>query len=307
MSGYIGRTVMKHLAGNDTVAGIVGLDANPPEGKLPDKVVFVRRDIREPLADLFAEHEIDTVIHAAYILTPIRSAAETEDINKAGTENVLQACRKTGVKHLLYTSSATAYGFFPDNPVPMAEEHPLRGHRSFLYARNKMEIEARLEGFIEHNPAIAVTILRPCFVVGPGFSNPVSRFFLRSTWTLPREDPPFQFVHEDDVARAIVHCLENSIAGVFNIAGDGMMSLHEAAEMLNRKVVRIPFWVLSLINQIAWWLRITAVAESPSNALDELRYPWVVATDRFIRETGFQYRYSSREAFAEFVRTVESA
>src|SRR5215207_3889614 len=39
----------------------------------------------------------------------------------------------------LVTSSASAYGAFNDNPVPIAEDHPVRGQPDFSYARHKAE------------------------------------------------------------------------------------------------------------------------------------------------------------------------
>ena len=42
------------------------------------------------------------------------------------------------------TSSATAYGAFPDNPMPIAEDWPVRGQPDFSYARDKAEADRAL-------------------------------------------------------------------------------------------------------------------------------------------------------------------
>ena len=42
-------------------------------------------------------------------------------------------------------------------------------------------------------------------------------------------DPRFQFVHEDDVIRAVLFVLDNDLAGVFNVAGDGLLPWSEVA------------------------------------------------------------------------------
>ncbi|MEZ4577969.1 MAG: hypothetical protein R2875_08165 [Desulfobacterales bacterium] len=49
-------------------------------------------------------------------------------------------------EQILYTSSTTAYGFYPDNDQPLTEDSPLRGNDDFTYAKNKKEIEAIFKG-----------------------------------------------------------------------------------------------------------------------------------------------------------------
>ena len=55
------------------------------------------------------------------------------DVN--GTHNVLEAAAAAGTAQVLVTSSATAYGAFPDNPVPLTEDDPVRGVSAHLRAR----------------------------------------------------------------------------------------------------------------------------------------------------------------------------
>ena len=62
-----------------------------------------------------------------------------EDINVSGTENVLSACVEANVSRLIYTSSTTAYGFHPDNEVPLTEESSLRGNDDLIYSKNKKD------------------------------------------------------------------------------------------------------------------------------------------------------------------------
>ena len=143
-AGYIGGEMVKHLCGKKWVDTVVGTDINEHIYNHP-KYQFEILDIRESMDDVFASNDIDTVVHAAYVLPPIHNKGLMEDINKGGTENVLQASAKAGVKQILYTSSTTAYGFYPDNDQPLTEESPLRGNGDMTYAKNKKEIEAIIE------------------------------------------------------------------------------------------------------------------------------------------------------------------
>ena len=59
---------------------------------------------------------------------------------------------RAGVQQVLVTSSATAYGAFPDNPVPMTEEQPVRGVPDFEYARDKAECDRLCQLWALRNP-----------------------------------------------------------------------------------------------------------------------------------------------------------
>jgi UDP-glucose 4-epimerase len=193
VSGYIGSKIAGALLQNPAVEEIVGLDIRPPRIQ-SEKLLFVEQDIRAPLVDLLRTHHVDTVVHAAYVLPPIHDKALMEDINLGGTRNVLAATAETGVEHLLYTSSANAYGFHPDNEVPLTENSPLRGNDDFTYAKNKKQIKALMRAFVQDHGQMTVTILRPCFVAGPGFDNPLSRYLRKPVVFFPRRTAEFQFV-----------------------------------------------------------------------------------------------------------------
>jgi UDP-glucose 4-epimerase len=305
VSGYLGGKIAKELADKDDVSTLVGIDIRTPENP-PKNLIFINHDVRRPMIDLFRNHDIDTVIHAAYVLAPVHDKSFMEEINISGTKNVLAAAEAAGISHLMYTSSTTAYGFHPDNPFPLEEDSPLRGNDDFTYAKNKKEIEFLMGDFIKGNPEIAVTVLRPCFVVGAGFDNTFSHHLQKKLVMLPSNHKPFQFVHEDDFLRALILCLEKKVRGAFNIAGEGTFSLAEAARMLGNIPVLLPFGLVYILNQIGWILRLSFLTEFPSQGLNLIRYSWVASPDRFVKQTGFEYQYNTKTAFEDFVNSVKS-
>jgi UDP-glucose 4-epimerase len=305
VSGYIGGKIARALVRHKQVATLVGIDIRPPQAPLTG-LIFHQHDVRNSMADLFRRHGIDTVIHAAYVLPPIHDRALMEDINIKGTRNVIAACRDTGVDHLLYTSSATAYGFHPDNRIPLTEDSPLRGNDDFTYSKNKKEIEFIFQEMIAEQPSTAITILRPCFVVGPGFANPLANHLKKKVVLCPSPSAPMQFVHEDDLLQVILLCLEKRIKGIFNVAGEGTVTVADMVRRLGNVYCPLPAKVMAPLNHLAWILRMTWLTEFPSPALNLMRHPWIVSSARLIRETGFTYRYDSQEAFADFARAVRS-
>jgi UDP-glucose 4-epimerase len=304
-SGYIGNRLIRGLLERSDVAKVVGLDVKPSSVSHPN-FVFVEQDIRDPLDDLIRDHEVNVIAHLAYILPPIHDTALMEDINRGGTINVLESAARCGVNQILYTSSATAYGFYPDNPIPLTEDSPLRGNADFTYAKNKREIEGIIAEFKKRNPSISITILRPCFVVGPGFDNPLARHLCKKVVLLPSNMQPFQFVHEDDLLELMLHFVETGTDGIYNVAGEGTISFREMVANLGGHVLALPYGVMYALNAVAWKLRMTFLTEFPSPALNLIACAWLVTSEKLIRETGYKFKYDTLSAFADFVRHVKA-
>jgi UDP-glucose 4-epimerase len=304
-SGYIGGKLVDVLSEKDGVERIVGSDIRPSEKDHP-KYRFYVRDVRAPMDDLFTVEKIDTVVHAAYVLPPIHNTALMEDINKNGTRNVLNAAAKFNVQQILYTSSTTAYGFHPDNDIPLTEKSPLRGNDDMTYAKNKKEIEKIMSDFAADHPEIRLSIVRPCFVVGPGFNNPMAEHLRKKLVMVPANTRPWQFVHEDDLIAVMVLMLERRIAGVFNVTADGTLTFKEMIRMLGNIALPIPWSVIYPLNQLAWIMRLWFVTKFPSPAMRMMVEPWIATSRKLVQETGYQFQYDSRAAFANFVHSVKS-
>lgn len=303
-AGYIGGRLIKALYEKDYVEKVVGLDIKEPAHRF-SKYKFVKRDIRESIDDILDTEEIDTVAHLAYVLTPIHNKGLMEDINKGGTRNILDASVRAGVKQILYTSSTTAYGFHPDNSVPLTEDSPLRGNDDFTYAKNKKEIEGIMEEFVSRHPEIKVTVVRPCFVVGPGFNNPLASHLQKKLVMLPSNTQPFQFVHEDDLMNVIVLLLEKEIGGIYNVTADGTITFRDMIRILGNIPVPIPWPIIYVLNNLAWFLRLSFITRFPSPGMRMMVNPWLATSERLIHKTGYEFQYNSRTAFEDFARHVK--
>ena len=305
VSGYFGQKLVAHLEAKPEVERITGIDIRPPAYS-SKKLEFIERDVRDDLNGVFSGREIDCVIHTAYILPPIHDIPLMEDINVNGTINVLTASAAHKVAQILDCSSSTAYGFHPDNPPLLTEESPLRGNEDFTYAKNKRELESWTRGFEKAHPDIRMTVIRPCFVVGPGFTNPLARHLCKKLCILPRKTAPFQYIHEDDLVEIMYLLLKDKKAGVFNLAADGTMTFGEMLRILGGWPIRIPAWLLWPLNNLMWFLRVRFVTEFPSSSLNLTRYPWIASNDKVKKELGYTFKYTTREAFEDFARHVKA-
>lgn len=306
VSGYFGQKLVKLFEGKDEVNRITGIDIRPSANS-SKKLEFIKCDVRDNLNNVFAKRDIDCVIHTAYILPPIHDIALMEDINITGTKNVLTASAAHKVVQILDCSSSTAYGFHPDNPPLLTEDSPLRGNDDFTYAKNKKELEGWVDGFVRTHQNISLTIIRPCFVVGPGFTNPLARHLCKKICILPWKSAEFQYIHEDDLAEIMYLLLKNKKTGIYNLAADGTMTFDDMLQILGGWPLRIPVWLLWPMNNLMWNLRITFMTEFPSSSLNLIRYPWIASNEKVKRELGYEFRYTTMEAFEDFAWHVKGA
>jgi UDP-glucose 4-epimerase len=296
-SGYIGGRLIELLTQRQDTE-VVNLDLRPPAVARPG-TRFVQMDIRDRgMRALLEAERPDAVVHLAFVLNPIRDEHKMYDIDVNGTENVLNAATAAGVNQLLVASSTTAYGAFPDNPVPLTEEHPVRGLPGYEYARDKTEIDRLCQLWAAKNPDRLMTIVRPTIVFGPNVDNYIVRFWSASPFfpLLDGLDPDWQFVHEEDVVEAISRLLLEQRAGIFNLTGDGTIKLSECARLAGLKTRKISTRLYKRIAKTAWALHLPKV-EAPPGQIDFILYPWIASNEKIKAELEWTPRYTSRETF----------
>jgi UDP-glucose 4-epimerase len=298
-SGYIGSRLTELLSEREETEQIVNVDVRPPAASLP-KATFVSGDVRdsESIRALLEREQIDCLIHLAFILDPIRDEARMYDVDVNGTSAVLSAASEAGTGQILVTSSATAYGAFPDNPVPIAEDWPVRGQPDFAYARDKADMDRICQLWAAEHPDRVMTIVRPCIVFGPNVKNYIVRSWESQAFFphLDGVDTEFQLIHEDDLVAGVVALLDKKAPGAFNFAGDGRMNWREGAEAIGTKTMRLPFRVAYWIAKWSWRLHVPGTYSPPGN-IHFIRYPWLVSNEKLKTVTGWEPRYDTRETF----------
>jgi len=301
-SGYIGSRLVELLSRRDDAESIVICDVRPPRMHRP-RTEFVRLDVRdrEGVRTALEQTRPDALVHLAFLLDPIHDDALMYDIDVNGTHNVLEAAAAAGTPQVLVTSSAVAYGAFPDNPEPLTEDDPVRGVASYNYARDKTECDRLCQLWAERHRDRTMTIVRPCIVLGPNVDNSLVRIWTKAPaqFDVGNLDNRVQFVHEDDVVEAISKLLDGGHGGAYNVAGDGLMSYRECAELIGLPIRKIPVKALRALAKTSWKLR---QAEAPAGQIEFALYPWIVSNEKLKRTLDWRPRYSSREAFEVAMR-----
>ncbi len=303
-SGYIAGRIISQIQESDRVERILATDVKPLITSRSPKVKFVRWDVTAPCPDLFVRHEIDAVVHLAYVLNPARREAHARRVNVTGTDSVLEACEKADVRHVLYLSSASVYGAHPDNPQFLTEEDPIRPVRNFKYSEHKAAAESRLRSFAERNSSAVATVLRVCPVMGPNADNFIANAFRKPLLPAIRgADPPMQFIHEDDLVHTLIRCLDCRPDGIYNVAAEGTIRWSRMADSIGSRSVRLPAALWYTLTAAAW--RLGLQNDSPARGLDFIRYRWTVSSAKIRSTLGLRFRHTSGAAWESYAETLK--
>ncbi|MBX7211154.1 MAG: NAD-dependent epimerase/dehydratase family protein, partial [Verrucomicrobiaceae bacterium] len=130
-SGKLGHHVLSVLARRGIAARAL-VHRTPVEGA---DVTCVRGSITEPKAIEETVRGADIVVQLA---TTKEDAVTFFDVSVRGTFNILEACRRQGVKQFILFGGDAAFGiwFYPQ-PVPIDENHPLTAYPGY-YAFSKV-------------------------------------------------------------------------------------------------------------------------------------------------------------------------
>ncbi|MDP6454343.1 MAG: NAD-dependent epimerase/dehydratase family protein [SAR202 cluster bacterium] len=298
--GYLASRIIQRLESMAEVDYILATDIRPPRVEFStEKTEFHTLDVCEPFPDLLKEHDVESVVHLAYVMNPGHDRDAAWRVNVLGTENLLGACRNANVKQICYLSSTSVYGAHPDNPEFLTEESPARPIKGFQYSEDKAEVETLLSQYAESQPNAAVTVLRVCPVLGPNADNFIAAAFSKPFLVAVRGyDPPMQFIHEDDLVDNLLRCLIEQPRGTFNLAGEGVIRWSDMARIFGRRLLNVPAPILYGLTGLGWTLRLQQ--DSPPCGIDFIRHRWTASTRKAQRELGSSFRYSSREAWESF-------
>ena len=319
-TGDIGRALLPQLDAAPEVDRIIGMARrpfNPAELGL-EKTEYRQGDILDQDSIAALVEGADVLVHLAFIILGGRE--ETHRINLEGTRNVFEAAVSSGVKRFVYTSSVAAYGFHDDNPQPLTEEVVPKGTDEFYYSAQKAELERELHRMVDGSE-VETYVFRPCIVAGPDALTMISALmeqlqlggripqittFLNSVPflkpVLPDPGTPFQLVHHDDVAQALVAAITGrGEPGIYNLAADGTIKFADFASALGWYSVPVPKFSVDLTAELIARIPFAPTEFSWINAG---RVPVIMDTTKAQEKLGWQPAYDTRETLFQ---TVEGA
>ncbi len=304
--GYLGSLLVAALAaGKVGVSRIVAADVRSvtPERRLAG-VEYVLADVRSSeLGPLFERFRVDVVVHLASIVTPGRKSNREFEyaVDVKGTENVLHACTATGVKKIVVSSSGAAYGYHADNPAWITEDKPLRGNETFAYAHHKRLVEESLARWRSQHPELKQVVFRIGTILGETVKNQITDLFEKPRLIALRGSAsPFVFIWDQDVVGCLLRAIATDKTGIFNLAGDGALSIHEIAAKLGKKCLTLPPGLLRFALAV---LKPLGLTQYGPEQIDFLRYRPVLDNTRLKTEFGYVPQLTSAQAFELYMRS----
>ncbi len=297
--GYLGTQLVAALAARAAAAGpVLAVDVRPPRPDLPAGIAYAQRDVRAPeLEALFVEHRPEVVVHLAAIVTPGPQSdrAFEYSVDVEGTGNVLRACLAAGVRRLVVSSSGAAYGYHADNPRWITEDQPLRGNEAFAYAHHKRLVEEMLARWRREQPQLEQVVLRIGTILGATVNNQITALFEKPRLLAIRgSDSPFVFVWDEDVVGAILHAIDGGPPGVYNLAGDGALTIQQIAARLGKRCLVVP---PGLLRAALALLKPLGLTRYGPEQVDFLRWRPVLDNTRLKTVFGYTPRLSSAQVF----------
>ncbi len=294
-AGYIGHQVGNALAEQHRVFGC-DIRANP-NARFDIKIM----DICDAgLLDWMRRQKITHVIHLASVLDASDDRERDYRIDVSGTKNVVEAALAAGVEHLTVTSSGAAYGYHPDNAPWLCEQDPIRGNYEFAYSWHKRLVEEMLADYRREQPQLQQLILRPGTVLGRDTRNLITNLFLKKRiLTLRGADSPFVFIWDQDVVNIIRDGVVHSKTGIYNLAGDGALTLRDIAQRLRKPVISLP---VGLVTAALWLGKRLSVTRYGPEQVKFLRYRPVLANNALKEQFGYTPEKTSDEVFQIFAQ-----
>jgi UDP-glucose 4-epimerase len=304
VSRYLGGRFARMISSDPDVDRVIGVDVIAPAHDI-GSASFVRADIRNPVIGRIIDHAgVDTVVHMGVIATA-RSAGgrvPMKEINVIGTMQLLAACQRApGLQRLVVKSTSAVYGSSPADPALFSEDLVAKAPPGSGWGKDSVEVEGYVRGFCRRRPDVDVVTLRLANLVGPQIRTPMTDYFsLPVIPTVLGFDPRLQFLHEDDGLEALRLATLTEVSGVMNVAGDGVISLSQAARFVGRPTLPVPPLFSGAVGGL---YRRTGLTDFSAEQIRYLSYGRGLDTGRMRTDLGLDPKYTTRAAFCDFVQS----
>jgi len=296
--------VARRLTQDLAVERVIGVDVIPPPHSI-GSAEFVRADIRNPMIGrIITQAKVDTVVHMNVLATPTSAGgrASQKEINVIGTMQLLAACQKaTTLERLVVKSTTAVYGSSPRDPALFTEDNGPKVMPASGFGKDSVEVEGYVRGFSRRRPDAEISLLRLANVIGPGIKTALTDYFSLPVLPVPLGfDARMQFLHEDDAVAALLLAVTGPAVQIVNVAGDGVITVQQAAARVARPVLPVAFGA----EYLGAFIKRAGLADFSADQLSFLSYGRGVDTTRMREIMHFTPTHTTRQAFEDFAEHV---
>jgi UDP-glucose 4-epimerase len=289
IAGGLAQIVARELAsGGEEVVGVDYRNVDEAAQNTPGAAIYRASYSKTAVEDVFRKHRIESVLHLGRVGNLSEGMEKRFELNVIGSQKLMQLCLQHHAKTLVVLSTFHIYGAHPRNHTPISEDDPLRAGPGFPEIADAIQLDNMASTWIYKHPEVRTVVLRPTNVVGPHIQNTMSKFLrLRRIPKLVGYNPMTQFLHEDDLARAVILASRGNRNGVFNVAGPEVVPWSAAIALTGARPLPLPSTLVRA------YMR--AFSSFPQYLVNFFKYPCVIGDGRFRAELGWQPRVSIRE------------
>ncbi|HEV7565352.1 MAG TPA: NAD-dependent epimerase/dehydratase family protein [Microbacteriaceae bacterium] len=246
-AGFVGSHIVDQLL-DEPVAKIVVLDnfvrgtkKNLENAVRDERVEVVDGSVTdiELLRKLMADADYVFHLAALWLHECVHHPRDAIDVNVVGTWNVIQVAQETGVKRIVYSSSASVYGDALE--TPMTEAHPFNNRT--LYGATKIAGEQFFRAINEQH-GLPYVGLRYMNIYGPrmDYKGTYVSVIMKVLDKIDAGERPiifgdgsqtYDFIHVADIARANIHAMKSDATDEFFNVGMGVKTtINELVQLL---------------------------------------------------------------------------
>lgn len=296
-AGFFGIHMCQYLAKRGET--VVSYDRDPfPKEELIDGITEIKADIHDHATFENALKGVDYVIHAAAELA-LAEPAKIIATNGEATQDILDSCKRNGVKKLVFISSCAVYGT-PDSH-PIYEDY--RTDPMGTYGKAKAIAESIL---LEYN-GVETVIIRPKSFIGTGRLGIFQLFF---EWVEEGRRIPifgngenrFQLMEVTDLAEAsYLAALKGRDKEIYNIGATDFGTVnHDLTAFLTHagtgsKLLHFPSKPLKMILSVLEKMKLSPIYKWVYDTADKDSF---VSTEKAMKELGWKPKYSNIDALS---------
>jgi UDP-glucuronate 4-epimerase len=275
-----------------------------PTAQTHENLTFIKLDLadRQGIETLFKQNAFDIVVNLgaqAGVRYSIDNPHAYVDSNLVGFVNILEGCRHSKVKHLVYASSSSVYGMNIKQPFSVDDrvDYPIS-----LYAATKKSNELMAHTY-SHLYGIPTTGLRFFTVYGP-MGRPDMAYFSFTQKILNGET--INVFNNGDMKRDFTY-IDDIVEGITRVMERPPVKSHDAG-ITNAQA---PYKIYNIGNNQPVTLRrfITAIETATGQKAKENLLPMQAGdvpityadVDELTKDTGFKPATSIEEGIGKFV------
>lgn len=301
-TGFIGARLTEKLIESDHEVTLLARNPSMVPYAGNEKVTILKGDLSDRDLLIKGMKSCDWVFHmAAYAKPSYKDPSVVTGINVDGTVNVFEAALESGVRKVVFTSTAGTMSYSHDG-MPVDEETNKNPELHTLYEKTKAEAEKIAVDYTAKG--LDVVIVNPTRVYGPGRlseSNSVTRIiklYMSGLWRINPGDGSStgNYVYVDDVAEGHILAARHGRGGERYILGGENHSFSRLFDTIGtaagkkRILVKLPAGLMKAIVKIITFFSGIFRISPPitRDFLDKYLRDWIMSSDKAVRELGYR-------------------